>query len=221
MNIRQPFPWLPHAARKRGFWIAVVVTVVVLVSLNVAGAPLNTSAAPAGIISFEFAGSISVAREMMDSWDENGLVLAAVNLGIDFLLLVAYSLAISLGCVLIAGRVYGGAGVAAAVGIILAWAQFAAAALDAVENYALIRVLLASSAEPRPAADLWPVLARACAFPKFAIVGAGLLYLFVGQVLMPIAGRRTRRDRIEGYRGKADLGMSTDEILSQTRPDPD
>jgi len=208
MNIRQPFPWLPHAARKRGFWIAVVVTVVVLVSLNVAGAPLNTSAAPAGIISFEFAGSISVATEMMDSWGENGIVLAAVNLGIDYLFLVAYSVAISLGCVLIAGRVYGGAGVAAAVGIVLAWAQFVAAALDAVENYALIRVLLGSTTELGPAENLFPALARACAFPKFAIVGAGLLYLFVGTVLMPIAGR-------------ADTGMSTDEILSQTRPDPD
>jgi len=190
MNIRQPFSWLPHSARKRAFWIAVVVTIVVLVSLNVAGSPLNTSAAPAGIISFEFAGSIDVATEMLDSWDENGLVLAAVNLGIDYLFLVAYSVAISLVCVLVADRVYGGAGIAAAVGIVLGWAQFAAAALDALENYALMRVLLGFTAELGPAENLWPALARACAFPKFAIVGAGLLYLFVGLVLMPIAGRR-------------------------------
>ena len=56
MNNRQPFSWLPHAARKRAFWIALCVAVIVTVGLNVAGLPLNTSAAPAGIISFEFAG---------------------------------------------------------------------------------------------------------------------------------------------------------------------
>ena len=211
MNIRQPFSWLSHSAQKRAFWIAFGLTVVVLAGMNIVGAALNTSAAPAGIISFEFAGSIAVAREMMGSWGQEGAVPAAVSLGIDYLFLVAYSVAISLGCVLIAGSVYGGAGIAATAGIVLAWAQFAAATLDAVENYALIRVLLGATT------DLWPAVARACAIPKFAIVGAGLLYLIVGLVMMPIVGRR----RIEEYRGRADTGMSTDEILSLTRPEPD
>ena len=177
MNIRQPFSWLSHSARKRAFWIALGLTIAVMAGMSFAGAALNTSAAPAGIISFEFAGSIAVAREMMDSWGREGAVPAAVSLGIDYLFLVAYSIAIALGCVLIAGSVYGGAGIAATTGVVLAWAQFAAATLDAVENYALIRTLLGSTT------DLWPAAARACAIPKFAIVGAGLLYLIVGLVL--------------------------------------
>ena len=62
----------------------------------------------------------------------------------------------------------------AALGATLAWAQFGAAALDAVENYALIRLLLGDRS-PR-----WPPLARWCALPKFAIVAAGLVYVLVG-----------------------------------------
>ena len=110
---------------------------------------------------------------------------------------------------------YNNARAAAQVGIVLAWAQFAAATLDAVENYALIRVMLGSTP------NLWPALARACAIPKFAIVGLGLLYLIVGLVMMPIVRRRGVRERVEEYRGRADTGMSTDEILSLTRQDLD
>ena len=177
MSSLRPFSWLSHSAQKRAFWIALGLTIAVLAGMNIVGGPLNTPAAPAAIISFEFAGSIAVASEMINSWGEKGAVLAAISLGIDYLFLVAYSIAISLGCVLIAGAVYNNARAAARVGIVLAWAQFAAATLDAVENYALIRVVLGSTA------DLWPALARACAIPKFAIVGLGLLYLIVGLVL--------------------------------------
>jgi len=64
------------------------------------------------------------------------------------------------------------------MGVFLAWAQFIAAILDAVENYALIRVLLGSSQ------NLWPALARFCAGPKFFIVTAGLLYVIFGLILI-------------------------------------
>lgn len=49
--------------------------------------------------------------------------------------------------------------------------------LDAVENYALIKVLLGSRDE------IWPVAAKYCAGPKFAIVGVGLIYVIVGAVV--------------------------------------
>ncbi len=215
MSIHRPFSWLSHSAQKRAFWIALGLTVIVLAGMNIVGGPLNTPAAPAGIISFEFAGSIGVATAMMDSWGEHGPVLAGISLGIDYLFLVAYSVAISLGCVLIAGSVYRNATVATLVGIVLAWAQFAAAAMDAVENFALIRVMLGSMTH------LWPALARTCAIPKFAVVGLGLLYLIVGLVMMPILRSKRPRERVEEYRGRADTGMSTDEILSLTRQDLD
>jgi len=61
---------------------------------------------------------------------------------------------------------------------LLAWAQFLAAFLDAIENYALIRVLLGSTE------NIWPALARLCAGPKFLIVTLGLLYIICGRILI-------------------------------------
>jgi nicotinamidase-related amidase len=63
------------------------------------------------------------------------------------------------------------------VGVLLAWAQFGAGLLDALENYALIRVLLGSQRE------VWPVMARWCAVPKFLIVALGLVYVGVGTLI--------------------------------------
>lgn len=95
MTFRHPFSWLSHSAQGRAFWIVFGLTIAVPAGMNIIGGPLNIPAAPAGIISFEFAGSSAVATEMMDSWGEHGRALAAVSLGIDYLFLVAYSIAIS------------------------------------------------------------------------------------------------------------------------------
>jgi len=75
VSIRHPFSWLSHPAQKRAFWIAFGLTVAVLAGMNIVGGPLNTPAAPAGIISFEFAGSVDVATEMTASWGEQGGVV--------------------------------------------------------------------------------------------------------------------------------------------------
>ncbi len=74
------------------------------------------------------------------------------------------------------------------MGIALSWGQLLAALLDAVENYALIRLLLGSTGK------LWPDLARWCAVPKFLLVGAGLVYVIFGAVLAMV-GRARERER--------------------------
>jgi hypothetical protein len=52
--------------------------------------------------------------------------------------------------------------------------------LDGVENYALIRVLFGTDL------SVWPVVARWCAIPKFLIVGAGLIYVIVGTIVVVV-----------------------------------
>ena len=111
--------------------------------------PLRTAAAPQGIVSFGLAGNQAVAQEILASWDSTARVYAGLSLGLDYLFMAAYATAISLGCVwavrsLRLPRWLGG------LGIFLAWGQFVAAGLDAVENVALIQQLLGAQAAAWP-----------------------------------------------------------------------
>jgi len=176
MATRHPFTWMDIQAQKIAFWLFLILALLLMVIQQVLGNPLMTEAAPSGIVSFELAGSLSNAREMLESWGPTGRVYAGLSLGTDYLFLIIYSIAISLGCVLISRRFLRRSGLLSAVGVILAWAIFGAALFDSVENYALIQTLLGAEQ------SLWPVLARICAMPKFLIVGLGLLYILLGAI---------------------------------------
>ena len=178
MSIRHPFVWLSERGQKRAFLGVFVFTLAAMMSMNIIGNPLLNETAPQGIVSFEFAGTLDAAHRMMESWGEKGLISAGLSLGFDYLFLVVYALCIALGCVLVARAMQNRVKILFPVGALLAWAQFLAAILDAIENYALIRVLLGSQA------DLWPALARFCAGPKFLLVSAGLLYIIIGLILI-------------------------------------
>lgn len=187
MALQNPFEWLPSAARTRVFVILTVLALVVMAGLQVLGGPLKTEASPLGIVSFEFAGDLTTAQRMLDAWGPRGQVYAGLNLGLDYLFIVAYTGAIGLGCVLVAHSFSRGAASLSAAGVVLAWAQLAAGALDCVENYALIQVLLGSQR------TLWPALARSCALPKFVIVALGLGYVVLGAIgIRVVKGRRLR-----------------------------
>ena len=177
MKLSHPFGWVSITAQKRLFIALLVLTLVVMISLQVLGGPLETEVAPMGILSFEFAGKLSKAQEMVASWGPKGQVYAGLNLGLDYLFLVAYAGSIGLGCVLVARALSERVEKLAPVGVFLAWAQIAAALLDCVENYALVRVLLGSERE------LWPALARWCASPKFLLVAVGLVYVLAGAIV--------------------------------------
>jgi hypothetical protein len=174
MATRHPFTWMDVQVQKIVFWPSLILALVLMVVQQVLGNPLMTEAAPSGIVSFELAGSLPNAREMLESWGPTGRVYAGLSLGTDYLFLIVYSIAISLGCVLILRRFLQRSGFLSAVGVILAWAIFGAALFDSVENYALIQTLLGAEQ------SLWPALARVCAIPKFLIVGLGLLYVLLG-----------------------------------------
>ena len=182
MDIRHPFEWLPESKQKAAFWILFSVTIVVIVFMQIVSAPLITDAAPQGIVSFEFAGDLPNAEKIIDSWGEEERIYAGLGLGLDYLFLALYSCTIALGCILAARGML--TEFFAKAGVALAWAQFAAALLDCVENFALIKLLLGSGDA------LWPRLAFWCAGPKFFIVGTGLVYVVIGAVVFLI--RRSR-----------------------------
>ena len=178
MNLRHPFVWLSESGRRRAFLGIFILTLAAMMGMNIIGQPLINEIAPRGIVSFEFAGTIDSAKRMMDSWGGKGRISAGLSLGFDYLFLVFYAICIALGCVLVARAMQYRVKILLPIGTLLAWAQLLAAILDAIENYALIQVLLGSNE------SLWPALARLCAGPKFLIVTAGLLYVIVGLILI-------------------------------------
>ena len=60
------------------------------------------------------------------------------------------------------------------LGMVLSWAALGAALFDALENYALIRILLGTQLE------LWPSVAFWSAILKFFLLGVSAIYLLVG-----------------------------------------
>ena len=173
---------IPVGRRRWAFLPLLALTFVLGGVLVYVDGPLQTAAAPRGILSYEVAGSVEVARRMLDSWAGQATAYAGFSLGIDYLYMPAYSTTLALGCLWAAG-VLGGVSVRlASLGVALAWGQWLAALLDAKENVALTLMLFGGAREP------WPWIAWWCAVPKFVLISAGMLY-----ALAAVAVRAVRR----------------------------
>jgi hypothetical protein len=172
--LRHPLEFVPAKNRNPLFFGCLGLTVGLFAVFQVLNVPLQTAAAPGGIVSFELAGSLETAIAMIASWTERGSAFALFGLGLDYLFMPSYALALSLGLLLASGR-HGT--VFARVGIWLGWGVFLAALLDAVENFALLRLLLGDLA------GVWPSLAFWCASGKFALLLIGVLFALAGWLL--------------------------------------
>lgn len=179
---KHPWKWISPASQKGVFWAALVVTLAVMGILQVSGAPLKTKEAPGGIVTYELAGKLPKTQAILNSWDERAKIYAGLNLGFDFLFLLVYPFSIGLGCALVAGGF--GAGFWGGTGMLLAWLLPLAGLLDAIENYALIRLLLGSQETALSGLAKW------CAIPKFAIVIAGIVYVLGGAAALWLGKRR-------------------------------
>jgi hypothetical protein len=173
-----PFDFIPPAWWARFFWLLLGLNIVLIIIFGFTGAPLTTEAAPYGVVSFELAGTVEKAEEILASWDAAAQLRAAFGLGLDFVFMVVYASAIAFGCGM-ASRVleYNGWPLAR-LGNVLAWGAILAALLDVVENIALTTMLLGSVASP------WPEIARWCAILKFALVFVGIVYVIYGGVVV-------------------------------------
>jgi len=178
LPIPDPYKRLYEIGPRSALLILFLLSATLLTGLRALDTKLISAAAPRGIVSFELAGNIQQVSQILAEWGPEGRVYAALSLGLDYLFLIVYALFISLACVLIARYLTLKITFLAAVGFVLGWGQFFAAILDAVENLALIRLLLGSQ---QPS---WPVIARWCAIVKFGIVGAGLAYILIGTLIV-------------------------------------
>ena len=101
------------------FWPVLVLALLVMAVFRVIDVPLQTAAALQGIVSYELAGTVEAAQAMLDSWDGWARLYAVFGLGLDYLFMPSYALAIGLACAW-AARGWGRAGVRSA-GWALRW----------------------------------------------------------------------------------------------------
>lgn len=171
--MKHPYESLSPLLLRRLYWTSIGLTLAIAAVLQglVAGFTGNTPGEPAAynIIHFEFAGTLDQAQVIMSSWGPENCDRVIAQIYVDYAFLLAYPQAIALGILavlrntrnhrlLVGGR-------------LLAWLQWLAGLLDAVENAALIALLKGNTA-----AWLAP-LAWWSAAPKFAIVLAGIVFV--------------------------------------------
>jgi hypothetical protein len=169
--MQHPLNFIPSDKRKPAFLSFLALTLILFAVFRVLDSPLRTSSAPNGIVSFELAGNIKPAVDMLSSWDARAQLFAAFGLGLDYLFMPIYALALSLGIFLAAGR---HAGAFAKVGAWLGWGALIAPLFDAVENFSLWQIMLGDFQ------TLWPRLAAICATLKFILLLLGLAYALAG-----------------------------------------
>ncbi len=180
--ITHPYQRIPSSRRLAVFLPLLALTLALTAILQAVDAPLKTAAAPQGIVSYELARTTAAASRILASWNAAAREHAAFSLGLDFLYMPSYALAIGLACAWLAEALRRRARWLAALGVILAWGQIAAALLDAAENVALTTMLFGAVADP------WPAVALGCAAVKFLLIVGGLLYAAAGSLLL-LTGR--------------------------------
>ena len=134
------------------------------------------------IMDVELMRTSTTAAETMAQLGPGGVDAAQMSVYLDFPMLVLYGLALSAACVVVAARAdeRGRSGFAAA-GRTIAWFAVLAAAFDAIENIALLRVFDGHVDQP------WPGIAFGFASAKFALLAVVIVYLVVGLLSL---GRR-------------------------------
>lgn len=192
--MQHPLESVPTQYRKRFFFTCLALAFILFSVLRMLDKPLQTPVSPDGIVSFEFARTPQRAQEIIDFWtgrviittftdgqNANGLmepagdsfvynplpmIHAAFELGLDYLFMPAYALALAFGTLLATQR---HAGWVKSLGAVAGYGAFAAALFDAVENFALWQVLSGAYSSGSPA------IAAFCASIKFGLLIFGVL----------------------------------------------
>lgn len=181
-----PFQRITPYQRKALFIFLISTTILLMLALNMLGAQLRTVVAPAGIISFELAGSVNLSKKIIKAWDQKQQILAGFHLGLDFLFLFIYPSAIAFCLVWISDTIESRQTRRNPL-IIIAWVMFLAVVLDFVENCLLLFMLLNGPSMP------WPLVSRWSAILKFFIIIVGLAFILLGLIISRVS--ITRRSR--------------------------
>lgn len=128
------------------------------------------------MVDFEKAGSVTEAAKylrVVEEADPDAQSKLGTALRWDYLFLLCYPVMIAVGCLIVINFLEGKKMWGVTLGLFLMALQPLAALFDAVENYALLRILSGPIANP------WPQLAYWFATAKFIIIFAGLGYMVI------------------------------------------
>ena len=153
------------------FIVAVLLSSISIIFLQIIGSQLITDVSPLGIVSFEFAGDLNQAHLILNSWGVQGKLYAGIDLGIDYLFILVYSITLICGSLLVTKKSSNKSGYLKYFGLAMAILSIIAGLFDCVENYALIKVLLGNGS------DELANLAYCLASLKFIFVGVIIFYI--------------------------------------------
>lgn len=169
--MKHPLEFFPQNLRKPFFLTFLFLTLVLFAVFAILDQPLRTDLTPYGIVSFELARTPQFAQSIIDLWSGRAMTYAAFGLGLDYLFMPVYALALSFATLLVAQKHLGWIRTLA---VIACYGAFAAALFDAVENYSLFQVLLGNIESG------YPQLAAICATVKFSLLIFGILVVLMG-----------------------------------------
>lgn len=153
---------------KRTLWLFFSLFVLTSIALTIIDLELRNGTTPYGIVSFELCAYTSSCDNALIQWGAKGRALAMLSLGIDYLFLILYPGLIFIGLLLVAPRVPRNL---FRFTIFVAWSCLVISLADAIENYALIQIILSESG------IRYGLLGGIFATIKFVLLGITLLWL--------------------------------------------
>jgi hypothetical protein len=144
--------------------------------------PLKNEVAPNGIVSFELAKELIVSENILNSWDTHARTSAGMSMGLDSLFLIIYASFIALLMHKLNERVWNNIRVYK-LGILLIWGVFLAALFDAIENIALIQLLLGDLQQS------WSSIAFYFASMKFVLLILGVMFIVISWIMKIVRKR--------------------------------
>lgn len=123
--------YLSKVKRQTLFWLVTAATIGWMLIMR----PVT----PPNIIEFEFARTPEKVVKIFIDWGGGGVEKAKMSILLDFVFLVLYSWAISLGCKVVAG--FSQTAIISKIGLQLSWIIWIAGACDIIENVSLLLVM--------------------------------------------------------------------------------
>ena len=157
--------------------LLILLVVLNFLVLRIFDSALKNNISPQGIVSYELAKNLDQSVAIINAWDIQAKINAGLSLGFDFLFLLVYSSLIALLIYNVNNRLWKN-NPFYKLGQILIFLIFIAALFDAIENFALIKLLLGNLKQ------IWVSVAYYFAVVKFGIVFICIAYLLINWGIM-------------------------------------